>query len=71
MILQFSSDFQICPWSSMLRELRAEAHTALGDSMAAISDIRSTTRLLSDNTAGFYKLSLLYYKLGQAPESLK
>ncbi|XP_034232660.1 dnaJ homolog subfamily C member 3 [Thrips palmi] len=62
---------EICPWSSMLRELRAEAHTALGDSMAAISDIRSTTRLLSDNTAGFFKLSLLYYKLGQAPESLK
>lgn len=55
----------------MLRELRADAHSALGDNMAAISDIRSTTRLLSDNTAGYYKLSLLHYKLGMAPESLK
>ncbi|KAJ1523681.1 hypothetical protein ONE63_001521 [Megalurothrips usitatus] len=62
---------EICPWSSTLRELRADAHAALGDHMAAISDIRSTTRLMSDNTAGFYKLSLLHYKLGQAPESLK
>ncbi|KAK3915928.1 DnaJ-like protein subfamily C member 3 [Frankliniella fusca] len=66
-----SKILEICPWSSSLRELRAEAHSALGDNMAAISDIRSTTRLLSDNTAGFYKLSLLHYKLGQAPESLK
>lgn len=55
----------------MLRELRSEAYSALGDHMAAISDIRSTTRLQSDNTAGFYKLSLLHYKLGQSPESLK
>lgn len=66
-----SKVLEICPWSPMLRELRAEAHTALGDHMSAISDIRSTTRLLSDNTAGFFKLSLLYYKLGQVPESLK
>ena len=60
-----------CPWSSYLRELRAECHVALGDYMSAISDTRSTTKLLSDNTEGFFKLSSLYYRLGQVDEALK
>ncbi|XP_069676051.1 dnaJ homolog subfamily C member 3 [Periplaneta americana] len=62
---------EVCPWSSMLRELRADCHVALGDTMSAISDIRSTTKLLSDNTAGFFKLATLYYQRGEPTESLK
>lgn len=62
---------EVCPWSSALRELRADCHMAMGDSMSAISDIRSTTKLQSDNTDGFFKLARLHYKLGESQESLK
>jgi len=62
---------EVCPWSSDLRELRADCHVALGDTMSAISDIRSTTKLQSDNTAGFFKLAVLYYQRGEPSESLK
>lgn len=62
---------EVCPWSPRLRELRAEAHTVMGDYMNAISDIRSTTKLLSDNTQGFFKLSALLYRLGHVDDSLK
>lgn len=62
---------EVCPWAPHLRELRAESHAALGDHMSAISDIRSTTKLLADNTEGYYKLSSLLYRLGQVEESLK
>lgn len=62
---------EICPWSSSLRERRAESHVILGDYMSAISDIRSTTKLLSDNTEGFFKLAVWLYRLGQVDEALK
>nr|CAD7260022.1 unnamed protein product [Timema shepardi]CAD7571624.1 unnamed protein product [Timema californicum] len=62
---------ETCPWSSELRELRAESHVAIGDMSAAISDIRSTTKLQSDNTVGYFKLAKLYYMRGEASESLK
>lgn len=62
---------EVCPWAPHLRELRAESHAALGDHMSAISDIRSTTKLLADNTEGYFKLSSLLYRLGQVDEALK
>ncbi|XP_014481978.1 PREDICTED: dnaJ homolog subfamily C member 3 [Dinoponera quadriceps] len=62
---------EVCPWSSDLRERRAESYLVLGDYMSAISDIRSTTKLLSDNTEGFFKLSTWLYRLGQVEEALK
>lgn len=62
---------EVCPWSSNLRERRAESYVALGDYMSAISDIRSTTKLLSDNTEGFFKLAQWLYRLGQVDEALK
>ncbi|XP_020283493.1 dnaJ homolog subfamily C member 3 [Pseudomyrmex gracilis] len=62
---------ETCPWSSSLRERRAEIHVILGDYMSAISDIRSTTKLLSDNTEGFFKLAVWLYRLGQVDEALK
>ncbi|CAB0017743.1 unnamed protein product [Nesidiocoris tenuis] len=61
----------VCPWSSYLRELRSQCYVALNDPLSAILDLRSTTKLQSDNTDGFYKLSILHYQLGQAHESLK
>ncbi len=62
--------FQTCPWDPDLRELRAECYIAQGDYFKAIGDIRPTTKLRSDNTAGYYKLSTLYYEMGEAQDSL-
>ncbi|XP_014599598.1 PREDICTED: dnaJ homolog subfamily C member 3 [Polistes canadensis] len=70
-IQQITRLIETCPWSLELRELRAECHDALGDYMSAISDIRSTTKLLSDNTEGYYKLSAMHYRVGQVEESLR
>ncbi|KAK0166250.1 hypothetical protein PV328_004689 [Microctonus aethiopoides] len=61
---------EICPWASELREIRAECHVALGDYMNAVSDMQSTTKLLTDNTRGFYKLSVFRYRLGHVDKAL-
>ncbi|XP_066603590.1 dnaJ homolog subfamily C member 3 [Prorops nasuta] len=61
---------QVCPWAAHLRELRAESYVKLENYLGAISDIRMTTKLLSDNTEGLYKLSLMLYKVGDVEESL-
>lgn len=68
---QLSRVIEVCPWSAELRELRAECYEALEDYISAISDVRSTTKLQSDNTQGFLKLATLHYRLGQVEESLK
>jgi len=70
-VQQITRLIEICPWSSYLRERRAESQVVLGDYMSAISDIRSTTKLLSDNTEGFFKLSTWLYRLGDVDEALK
>ncbi|XP_077258319.1 dnaJ homolog subfamily C member P58IPK [Temnothorax americanus] len=70
-VQQITRLIEICPWSSYLRERRAESYVALGDFISAISDIRSTTKLLSDNTEGFFKLSTWLYRLGDVDEALK
>ncbi|XP_003699497.1 dnaJ homolog subfamily C member P58IPK [Megachile rotundata] len=62
---------EVCPWSAELREKRAECYEALENYVSAISDIRSTTKLQSDNTQGFLKLATLQYRIGQVDESLK
>ncbi|XP_059081547.1 dnaJ homolog subfamily C member 3-like [Tigriopus californicus] len=59
------------PWDPTLRELRADAYMGSGNVIHAISDIRATTKLRSDDTTGYYKLSQLHYQLGEAEESLK
>ncbi|CAK9811032.1 DnaJ homolog subfamily C member 3 [Anthophora plagiata] len=68
---QISRIIDVCPWSAELRELRAECYEALEDYISAISDVRSATKLQSDNTEGFLKLANLHYRLGQVEESLK
>lgn len=62
---------QICPWDPSLHETRAECYIQMGEYYKAISDIRPTTSLRSDNRPAFLKMSHLYYKLGDAEESLK
>lgn len=60
----------ICPWDAELREIRANCYLAVGENFKAISDIRSTTKLISDNTDAFLKLSLIHYQMGDADDSL-
>lgn len=62
---------EISPWAARLYELRSEIHLENNDKMGAISDIRSATKLLADNTEGYYKLAKLLYQLGHATEALK
>ncbi|KAG1653057.1 DnaJ subfamily C member 3 [Nymphon striatum] len=58
------------PWSIELREMRADCYIAVGDLMKAIGDLKPTTKLRADNTEAHMRLSELYYKLGEADESL-
>ncbi len=58
------------PWDCKLREMRSNAYEKLGDIVNAISDLRATTKMRSDNTEGYFKLSKLHYDLGEAEESL-
>jgi len=58
------------PWDPSLRELRSECYLGLGNVIHAISDIRTVTKLTSDNTAAYFKLANLHYQIGEADESL-
>ncbi|EFX71969.1 hypothetical protein DAPPUDRAFT_308628 [Daphnia pulex] len=60
----------ICPWDIGLREMRSECYLAIGEASKAISDLKAATKLMSDNTGAFMKLSKLYYGLGEPEESL-
>lgn len=62
---------EICSWSAYFRKLRAKSRMQLGDYPGAVSDMKSTTKLTSDDTQGYYELSKLLYELGQVPDSLK
>jgi len=58
------------PWDPSLRELRSECYLGMGNVIHAISDIRTVTKLTTDNTAAAFKLSNLHYQIGEAEESL-
>lgn len=70
-IQQITQIIEVCPWAAHLRQLRAESYIALKDYMSAVSDMRSATKLQSDNTQGYYDLSSMLYRLGQVDEALK
>ena len=61
---------EFIPWDPRLRELRSECYLGLGNVIHAISDIRTVTKLTSDNTRAYFKLSNLHYQIGEAEESL-
>ena len=58
------------PWDVKLREMRSQAYEKLGDLVSAIGDLRASTKMRSDNTDGYLKLSKLYYEIGEPEESL-
>ena len=62
--------FQRCPWNAHFHEMRADVFLHMGDLFNAASDIRRTTKLIPDNTAGYLKLSNIYYEMGDAEQSL-
>ncbi|XP_072114840.1 dnaJ homolog subfamily C isoform X2 [Mobula birostris] len=61
---------ETCVWDSDLRELRAECYIQIDESGKAISDLKATSKLKNDNTEAFYKISIIYYKLGDHEMSL-
>ncbi|MBN3307650.1 DNJC3 protein, partial [Amia calva] len=61
---------ETCAWDFGLRELRAECFIEMGEMGKAISDLKAASKLKSDNTEAFYKLSNIYYNLGDHEMSL-
>uniref|UniRef100_A0A3Q3G2H3 DnaJ homolog subfamily C member 3 n=1 Tax=Labrus bergylta TaxID=56723 RepID=A0A3Q3G2H3_9LABR len=66
------SDFKkvTCVWDVSSREMRAECFIQMEEMGKAISDLKATSKLKNDNTQAFYKLSTIYYKLGDHEMSL-
>lgn len=62
---------EISPWSSELREQRANSYINEDDILSAVSDLRSVNRLSQDSTDGYYRLSTLLYQMGHAADALK
>uniref|UniRef100_A0ACB8FJ22 DnaJ sub C member 3 n=1 Tax=Sphaerodactylus townsendi TaxID=933632 RepID=A0ACB8FJ22_9SAUR len=58
-------------WAADLRELRAECYIQNGEPGKAINDLKAASKLKSDNTEAFYKLSTIYYQLGDHELSLR
>ncbi|XP_067890498.1 dnaJ homolog subfamily C member 3a [Heterodontus francisci] len=61
---------ETCVWDSKLRELRAECYIQIDESGKAISDLKAASKLKHDNTEAFYKISIIYYQLGDHEMSL-
>src|SRR5690606_1778989 len=57
-------------FSYELKEMRAHCFEQVGDIINAINDLRALTRMKSDNTAGYLKLSEMHYLMGEPDESL-
>uniref|UniRef100_A0A8C6LUD9 DnaJ homolog subfamily C member 3 n=1 Tax=Nothobranchius furzeri TaxID=105023 RepID=A0A8C6LUD9_NOTFU len=66
------SDFKrvTCVWDVTSREMRAECFIQVGEMGKAISDLKAASKLRNDNTQAFYKLSTIYYQLGDHEMSL-
>lgn len=62
---------QTCVWDVTSREMRAECFVQMGEMGKAISDLKAASKLKNDNTQAFYKLSTIYYHLGDHEMSLK
>ncbi|NXA39874.1 DNJC3 protein, partial [Eudromia elegans] len=60
----------VCVWDAELRELRAECYIKEGEPSKAISDLKAAAKLKNDNTEAFYKISQIYYQLGDHELSL-
>ncbi|CAL8390211.1 unnamed protein product [Gadus morhua 'NCC'] len=61
---------ETCVWDVGSRETRAECFIQMGENGKAISDLKATSKLRSDNTKAFLQLSIIYYHLGDHEMSL-
>ncbi|KAG8452199.1 hypothetical protein GDO86_004116 [Hymenochirus boettgeri] len=61
---------ETCIWDAELREMRAECYVNQGEPGKAISDLKAASKLKNDNTDAFYKVSRIYYELGDHEMSL-
>ncbi|KAG7256372.1 hypothetical protein CRUP_002034 [Coryphaenoides rupestris] len=61
---------ETCMWDVSSREMRAECFIQMGEMGKAISDLKATSKLKSDNTQAFLHLSTFYYHLGDHEMSL-
>lgn len=61
---------EICSWSPRLRKQRAQCNLEQENYAAAVPDVRSWTKLMPDNTDGFFELTTLLYQLGYVEEAL-
>lgn len=59
-----------CPWSTQVRELRADSYLKSGDLSKAVNDLKATAKLIPDNTQAYLKISQLLYTIGDADDSL-
>uniref|UniRef100_A0A8D3BM88 DnaJ homolog subfamily C member 3 n=1 Tax=Scophthalmus maximus TaxID=52904 RepID=A0A8D3BM88_SCOMX len=67
---QLDTIIETCVWDVTSREMRAECFIQMGEMGKAVSDLKATSKLKSDNTQAFYKLSTIYYNLGDHEMSL-
>nr|XP_019945309.1 PREDICTED: dnaJ homolog subfamily C member 3 [Paralichthys olivaceus] len=68
--VQLDTIIETCVWDVTSREMRAECFIQMGEMGKAISDLKAASKLKSDNTQAFYKLSTIYYNLGDHGMSL-
>uniref|UniRef100_A0A8P4GJB4 DnaJ homolog subfamily C member 3 n=1 Tax=Dicentrarchus labrax TaxID=13489 RepID=A0A8P4GJB4_DICLA len=69
-ISRVHQEVSTCVWDVASREMRAECFIHMGEMGKAISDLKAASKLKSDNTQAFYKLSTIYYDLGDHEMSL-
>ncbi|MEQ2207701.1 DnaJ subfamily C member 3, partial [Xenoophorus captivus] len=68
---QLDAVIETCIWDVSSREMRADCFIQMGEIEKAIGDLKALSKLKNDNTQGFYKLSTIYYNLGDHEMSLK
>ncbi|KAJ3592190.1 hypothetical protein NHX12_007318 [Muraenolepis orangiensis] len=66
----FDAIIETCVWDVSSREIRAECFIQMGELGKAISDLKATSKLKSDNTKAFLQLSTIYYQQGDHDMSL-
>uniref|UniRef100_A0A8D0GXV4 DnaJ homolog subfamily C member 3 n=1 Tax=Sphenodon punctatus TaxID=8508 RepID=A0A8D0GXV4_SPHPU len=69
-ITLFDEILTVFVWDAELRELRADCYIKEGEPGKAINDLKAATKLKNDNTDAFYKISTIYYQLGDHELSL-
>ncbi|KAM4561727.1 dnaJ homolog subfamily C [Fundulus diaphanus] len=69
-LAQLDVIIETCVWDVTSREMRAECFIQMGEMGKAISDLKALSKLKNDNTQAFYKLSTIYYNLGDHEMSL-